>query len=175
MKSFQLIGALLLISASSASFASTGQITFTGNVLEDTCEASVNGGGTDAAINLPTVPSSVFRGVGSTSGEERFTITLNNCAAAVPHKIAFDSADINPATGDLQFDGGGVAMMGIGLQLTNESMEPIDLRTNSNNPSKTGEPGQPIEFVYHARYIQSSALVSAGTADTTLLYSIRYD
>lgn len=166
---------LLALVAGGAQAATGGQISFTGHVLEDTCDVSVNGGGADASINLPSISTSEFDTVGSTAGEQRFTITLNGCSVGQTYKVDFGSANINPGTGNLTFNGEALSMSGIELQIANEELEAIDLRTNDNNASKLLEEAGPLEFAYYARYVQTSELVSAGTADTALLYSIRYD
>ncbi|AMO74336.1 MULTISPECIES: fimbrial protein [Pseudomonas] len=176
MKSLTLPAAVLLaLAAGGAQAATGGQISFTGHVMEDTCEVSVNGGGADASINLPSISTSDFDTVGSTAGEQRFTIALNGCTVGQTYKVDFASANVNPTTGNLAFNGEAMSMSGIELQIANEELEAIDLRTNANNVSKPMDEAGPLEFAYYARYVQTSELVSPGTADTALLYSIRYD
>jgi major type 1 subunit fimbrin (pilin) len=59
--------------------ATTGTITFNGQVVTSSCTVKVNGNSEDASIILPTVSSQYLSQLGDTAGATRFTIGLSGC------------------------------------------------------------------------------------------------
>jgi len=83
--------------------ASTGTITFVGEVTDTTCDVSVDGGSSDSTVTLPTVSTSNLASVGDTAGRVEFDITLTNCSSAAQDAYAFFEAgeNVDSSTGRL--------------------------------------------------------------------------
>ncbi|VTM93058.1 major fimbrial protein StkA [Raoultella planticola] len=71
--------AALAISAFSVNAASTGTITFNGELTDSTCNVDVNGQGADATVVLPTVSVNQLTASGETTGRTSFNMNLANC------------------------------------------------------------------------------------------------
>lgn len=75
--------------AFSAGFSESGSITFTGEIVDNTCVLSEES--RDLTVELPVVTSSEFSGVGDYAGEKSFDILLNKCPKSVnTAKVSFD-------------------------------------------------------------------------------------
>lgn len=77
----KLVSTALLASLMSvgAYAASTGTITFTGELTDTTCEVDINGQGSDANIILPTVGVNELVQAGDITGRTSFNMNLSNC------------------------------------------------------------------------------------------------
>ena len=71
--------AALAISAFSVNAASTGTITFNGELTDSTCDVDINGQGADATVVLPTVSVNQLTASGDTTGRTSFNMNLSNC------------------------------------------------------------------------------------------------
>ncbi|EMT6576924.1 fimbrial protein [Providencia rettgeri] len=79
----KLISTALLASLMSAGTyaASTGTITFTGELTDTTCEVDINGNGSDATVTLPSEGIENLTTAGAVSGRTSFNMNLSKCAA----------------------------------------------------------------------------------------------
>ena len=74
--------AALAMTGMSAQAASTGTVTFNGELTDTTCDVDINGQGTDAAIALPVVSVNELTTAGNTTGRTSFVFNLTNCTVA---------------------------------------------------------------------------------------------
>lgn len=65
--------------STSAMAADTGTITFNGAITDSTCNVSIEGGGADATVTLPTVSASSLQTAGDDNGKTRFNMALSGC------------------------------------------------------------------------------------------------
>lgn len=91
--------------ALSATFADSGAITITGEIVDNTCILSDQS--RDLVVELPVVTSSEFSGIGDYAGDKSFEIILEKCPKAVnTAKVSFDgeradsSEDLFKANGE---------------------------------------------------------------------------
>ncbi|MEW2740623.1 fimbrial protein [Providencia sp. PROV130] len=77
----KLVSTALLASLMSvgAYAASTGTITFKGELTDTTCEVGINGQGSDATVTLPTEGVENLTAAGQVSGRTSFNMNLINC------------------------------------------------------------------------------------------------
>ena len=68
--------------ANMAMAATSGTITFTGQVVADTCDIFVNGG-PGTTVTLPTVQKNTLAVSGNREGQTDFTLNITGCGAAV--------------------------------------------------------------------------------------------
>ncbi|HDC4501962.1 TPA: type 1 fimbrial protein, partial [Enterobacter kobei] len=69
--------AVLAIASLSAQAASTGTITFNGELTDTTCEVDINGQGSDATVILPTVGVNELTASGDTTGRTTFNMNIS--------------------------------------------------------------------------------------------------
>ena len=73
------IFAVFALAAFSAQAASTGTITFNGELTDTTCEVDINGQGSDATVILPTVGVNQLTASGDTTGRTSFNMNISDC------------------------------------------------------------------------------------------------
>ncbi len=86
--------ALFTVVAFNAQAASTGTITFNGELTATTCDADVDGQGPDATIVLPTVGTNQLTAESQTAGRTGFNIGLSNCAE--PYRLLLHFLKLAP-------------------------------------------------------------------------------
>ncbi|STS63043.1 putative fimbriae; major subunit [Klebsiella aerogenes] len=106
---------------SAANAASTGTITFNGELTDTTCDVDVNGQGADATVTLPTVSINQLTKPGNTAGRTSFNMNLSNCVIGTVgghSKVAafFQPGDtVDLSTGRLKNVGGDATMVDLQL------------------------------------------------------------
>lgn len=161
------------ILSGSTAFAADGQVNITGNILSNSCSVSV--GDINKTVNLGSVASKQFTGVGSSSGPYPFNITLEDCgptASGVAVTFSGVANSVNNqllATDNISGAATGVAV-GI-LDYASEALIPI----NTASPIYTLTPNQTSAVLhFYARYTAVANLVTAGTANATATFQMNY-
>ncbi|EOC1345420.1 fimbrial protein [Cronobacter turicensis] len=168
--------AALACSSSLTWAASTGegQVNFTGEILDAACEV-VNSQSSPLAVDLGSVSKTAFTGVGSTTNITSFVLQLKNCpetikTAAIKFGGNADLDNVNV----LALTGGTGAASGVGIQLVDADGTPLNLYTASADYTlETGTATNSLEF--GARYIQTAAAVTAGTANGSSTFTVTYN
>lgn len=168
--------AALACSSSLTWAASTGegQVNFTGEILDAACEV-VNSQSSPLAVDLGSVSKTAFTGVGSTTNITSFVLQLKNCPETVKTAaIKFGgNADLDNVN-VLALTGGTGAASGVGIQLVDADGTPLSLYTASADYTlETGTATNSLEF--GARYIQTAAAVTAGTANGSSTFTVTYN
>lgn len=169
--------ALFSVAAMNAQAASTGTITFNGELTATTCDADVDGQGPDATIVLPTVGTNQLTAEGQTAGRTGFNIGLSNCAGTLQTASAFFEAGstVDLTTGHLKNVNGDAT--NVSLQLRDEAgSEAVIQAGNSNQTANTtyydissGSADLPYAVEYYA-----NGATTAGTVVSSVVYSIQY-
>ncbi|WP_336292098.1 fimbrial protein [Cronobacter dublinensis] len=166
-----------LAGCSSCTWAATtgqGQVNFTGEILSAACEV-VNSQSSPLQVDLGKIAKTAFTGVGSTTNTTSFVLQLKNCPETITKaSINFGGiADTNNAK-VLALTGGTGAASGVGIQLLDSSGSPLDLYTASADYAlETGTATNDLEF--GARYIQTTASITAGTANGSSTFTVSYN
>jgi major type 1 subunit fimbrin (pilin) len=147
----------LLVMNSATQAASTGTITFNGELTQNTCDVNVGGQGPDAVVVLPTVTTSVLQTPGQTTGRKDFSMVLSNCVGTLRTVAAFFQAGstVDTVTGRLKNTNGSGA--------TNVSLQLLDI-INGYKAIQAGNQNQ----------IANTSYVVATTGSANLLYSVQY-
>ncbi|HFI5640949.1 TPA: fimbrial protein [Raoultella planticola] len=149
-----------LISASSFA-ASTGTITFNGELTDTTCNVDVNGQGSDATVTLPTVSISELTTDKQVTGRTSFNMNLTDCVIGTTNGKSKVSAFFQPgSTVDLSTG----RLNNVGGSATNVQLQLLDA-TGSFNVINVGNTDQ----VSSTEYVD---IASDGTA--TLPYAVEY-
>jgi major type 1 subunit fimbrin (pilin) len=167
-----------LTAAGMANAASTGVITFNGELTASTCDVQVDGQTNDATVTLPTVGTNQLTAAGQTAGRTNFNMGLTNCAGTLQTASAFfeDGASVDPATGRLRNVSGTATQ--VGYQLRDDSSPTQDVIQVGNGSQvanatyvdvSTGSATLPYAVEYYA-----DGTTTAGTVISNVTYSLQY-
>lgn len=169
---FAALGAVSTVQA-----ASTGTITFNGELTANTCDAVVDNQEADATVTLPTVGTNQLDVKGKTAGQTGFNIALQNCAGTLNTASAFfeagptvdlpsghlkttgSAANVSLQLRDLSSATSAVIQAGNGNQTTNTTY--VDVSTGSAN------------LPYAVEYFADD-VTTAGSVVSSVVYSIQY-
>jgi major type 1 subunit fimbrin (pilin) len=162
-----------------ANAASTGTITFNGELTANTCDVKVNNQNVDGTVTLPTISANQLTLAGNTSGLTGFTVELENCSGA-----ALNGASVFfQAGGGVDQDSG--RLNNIGGTASNVQLQLRDGSSSSQAVIKAGDTSQVLDTTYvdisatHAilpylvEYYATDA-TTPGTVITSAVYSIQY-
>ncbi|UAN50829.1 type 1 fimbrial protein [Serratia sp. JSRIV002] len=159
--------------------ASTGTITFNGELTATTCDVVVDGQAADATVTLPTVGTNQLNAATKRAGDTGFVMALNNCAGTLQTAAAYFEAgsSVDLTTGRLK------NLNGTGA--TNVSLELLDANNSSPSVINVGNQiqkttagykdvsGGSANLSYIVRYY-AEAPTTAGLVDSNVVYSIQY-
>lgn len=161
-----------------AQSATTGTINFTGEITSSTCDVSINGGGTNGTVALPTVTRSQLSTTGETAGITSFTVDLNECEGVLKTASVFfeSGSSVDPITGRLKNIGGSAQQVSLQLRDLGSAARSVIEAGNQNQvqdttylPMDSGSANLPYAVEYY-----SEGSVSAGTVISNAVYSIQY-
>ncbi len=158
-----------------SAMASSGTISFNGEITSNTCNVSVDGGTASETVLLPTVSESALDAPGKFAGRTSFSIGLSGCTGSLQTASAFFEA--------------GAGVNGDGRLVNTGSATNVDLQlrdgSNANAVIKAGSASQitDTEYVtlasgaatlpYSAEYYATDA-AGAGTVVSSVTYNIQY-
>lgn len=180
MKKLAIVAALATVfgSMGMAQAASTGTITFNGELTGTTCDVSVDNQAADATITLPTVGTSQLAAAGATAGNTGFTMALSNCAGTLKTASAsFEpGSSVDLVTGRLKNMTGTATNVGLQLRDGSSASQAVIKAGNSNQVTNTsyvdistGSANLPYAVEYYA-----DGATTAGTVVSNVVYSIQY-
>ena len=147
-----------------AQAANTGTITFEGKIIDQTCDASVDGKGASATVKLGGAPMSSLNANGKTAGYTPFTISLTNCKAqaanwGVTAYFPDNATNIDSSKQILKNQATDTPASNVGLELL-----------QNVNGTKTVVPlGKAVTDTNYKFFTQDKAATSA-----TLTYGVQY-
>lgn len=157
LKTTYAASALMLIAiGANVHAASTGTITFNGELTATTCDVPVNGSGPSATVGLPTLSVADLATPGVPGGTTKFTMALSNCAGTLTTASAFFEAGptVDLVSGRLNNTG----------TAGNVQLQLLDGSSSTLAPINVGDSAQVDDTIYRD--------VSGGTA--TLPYAVQY-
>lgn len=178
MKKIKLLSALItagiMVMSHNAS-AADGTITFSGQIVGQTC--TINGNGTNSSsftVTLPTVSTSSLASAGQTAGRTAFKLDLTNCAAS-PAKV---HAYFEPGpTTDLQtglISGTGVSNLELGLLNSDFSQIKAGFADSSQNSQQVTISSGSATLQYFVQYVAVGGAVGTGPVSTSVMYTLAY-
>ncbi|HBP1852408.1 TPA: fimbrial protein [Pseudomonas aeruginosa] len=160
----------------STAMAAEGTINFNGELKAETCQVSVNGGGT-STVTLPTLSTSELDESGKVAGLTSFNINLSNCSAALKTAAAFFQAGgaVDPSNGTLKNSG---SAANVRLQLVDAtSGKPIKAGSSEQLVSTSriaiNENSLSADLPYAVQYFAEAA-TGPGTVISSVTYNIDY-
>ncbi|ELY3544905.1 type 1 fimbrial protein [Cronobacter turicensis] len=168
--------------AATAQAASTGTITFEGELTATSCDVTVDGQGSDATVTLPTLGINQLEAAGKTAGRTNFLMELANCEGTLKTVAAYfeAGASVDPVTGRLKNATGTDNAKNVSLQLRDGS-------STSYAVIKAGSASQATDTTYIAydatdgsatlpyavEYYAEDA-TTAGKVNSSVVYSLMY-
>ncbi|WP_196062278.1 MULTISPECIES: fimbrial protein [unclassified Serratia (in: enterobacteria)] len=163
-----------------AQAASTGTITFNGELTANTCDVVVDGQQADATVILPTVSTSQLQAATRTAGDTGFVMALSNCAGTLETASAFfqAGASVDAVTGRLLNTAGGAGATNVSLQLLDASSPTQAVIKAGSQDQVTAMTYQDVTggsatLPYIVRYYAEDA-TTAGKVVSSVVYSIQY-
>ncbi len=164
--------------ASQAARAVDGTITFTGKVVANTCQFSVNNGPASNTVVLPVVFTSSLTAAGNVAGTTPFTISATKCDTNLTSVQAYftSTANIDGTTGNLKNTGGTAGNVQVQL-LNGTTNVPMPLNaasaTAQNSPVGSVSSGGTVTMSYKAQYY-ATGTATPGPVSTSVDYTINY-
>lgn len=169
--------------------AADGTVHFRGEVIDSTCE--VTSDTADQTVNIGRVSKTTFAGLDSTASVKDFHIKLDKCPDTYTQAaVRFDGTEdkdtigkgylsigtpVNGETGtDGEFTGDGTAIAAKGVaikifNLSDDSAIPL-----YNNSLYTAISAGKADMGFKAKYVQTLATVTPGTANADSQFTIEY-
>lgn len=179
MKKLALVASLAVVlgSVSLAQAASTGTITFNGELTANTCDVQVDGQTADALVILPTIETAQLQAQNLTAGRTAFNMALSNCIGTLTTASTFFEAGttVDLVTGHLNNSG---TATNVSLQLRDGSSasqavikagDTSQVNGNTYVDVTTGTANLPYAVEYYA-----NGPTTAGTVISSVVYSIQY-
>ncbi|WP_434638741.1 fimbrial protein [Klebsiella sp. I138] len=174
--------AVFAIAAFSAHAASTGTITFNGELTDTTCQVDINGQGSDATVVLPTVGVNQLTASGDTTGRTSFNMNISDCVIGTEGGHSKVSAFFQPgntvdlSTGRLKNTGGSATNVDLRLLDASNNYAPINVG-NTDQVNDTayvdinadGTANVPYAVEYYA-----NAQTTPGTVISSVVYNLQY-
>lgn len=180
MKKLVIVSTLAAVfgSVNLAQAASTGTITFNGELTATTCEVMVDGQKADALVTLPTIGTNQLKEAGNTAGQTGFNMALSNCAGTLKTASAYfeSGSSVDLVTGRLKNMTGSATNVSLQLRDASSASQNIIMAGNSNQTEDTtyismasGSANLPYSVEYYAE-----GETEAGTVASNVIYSIQY-
>ena len=120
-------------------------------------------------VTLPTVTTSAFGGVGSTSGKTPFQIQLSCPAGTAVASITMHTSNPDSHTGVVAPSGAGYAA-GIGVRILDNNSNPMQFE----NQTVVTPPNATTSIPYFAQYFQTAPTVTGGAVKATVTFDLFY-
>jgi major type 1 subunit fimbrin (pilin) len=164
----KLFVAMLLSTASAGALAYDAQVSFDGEVLDQTC--TINGAASGASINvvLDTIGVNALANAGDWAGNKKFTIALTNCSGATTTVKWEQMVNVDSITGALKNTvvGGTNAL----IRVLNDDLSPVDMAADTGRTIT----GAAADLDYYAQYYASVVPVTAGQISTFGYVTLTY-
>jgi major type 1 subunit fimbrin (pilin) len=179
-----LLSTALVATMAAVGFAPTAQavdgtINITGKVVPQTCKVGGSAFGTPVTktVTLPQVLASDLAAAGDTSQKTTFTLAISGCDTALGSvQTYFSGTNIDASTGNLKLTSSSPAT-NVQIQLLNDSDTPMPL----NGADATAQKSQVVALSsgaatmsYSAQYVAVGGAAGAGSADTSVEFTVNY-
>lgn len=171
--------ALMSVAAVQNAQASDGVINFAGELVDQTCTVTIDGGPSPQTKNLPKVSINQLTAAGQVAGATSFLIGLTGCAATPSSVTAFFEAGgtIDALTGRMRNTAvGGATNVELQLLDGGPGASPIligsDTQTTSNT-RYTIDAGGGVTMPYAVEYY-ATGITTPGIVESQVTFSIDY-
>ncbi|RDK08755.1 type 1 fimbrial protein [Cupriavidus lacunae] len=130
----------------------------------------------DVTVNMGTHRRDEFSGIGTFTSPIGFNIALNNCPAgmnSVSYRVDAVTTIVNASNSVVALDGSSTAA-GVGVQLLDDTGSVFPLGTAKTMSGYSTGTGGSYAIPLKARYYQTGATVTAGTANSAMTFTMTY-
>ncbi|MDM1019188.1 fimbrial protein [Acinetobacter sp. VNK23] len=177
MKIKHLALAFVAMGAANMAMAASGTITFTGQVVQDTCTVAVNGSG--ANVVLPTVQASAFSTAGTTAGNTPFTVNVTGCGSAVDTrgiKLTLSSTDFDATNNNLlENTATSGAATNVGIQIDETAVGDIAFAGAPYDTATIAMSSGAGSVALEARYMSTDTTVTPGAVMAAMTWNVVYN
>lgn len=174
--------AALAISGFTVNAASTGTITFNGELTDTTCEVDINGQGSDATVILPTVGVNQLTASGETTGRTSFNMNISDCVIGTEGNHAkvstfFQAGNtVDLSTGRLKNVGGTATNVDLRLLDASNSFAPINVGNTDqvNSTAYVDIQADGTAYLPYAVEYYANAQTTPGTVTSSVVYNLQY-
>lgn len=172
MKHLPLLFVIPLLLTSGVVFSHDGTVNIDGSIQGNTCEVSPDSKNQD--VDMGVVNARNFKATGSVSAAVKFTIGLENCAAAASAAtFTFTGSADSSNTSLLQLTPGTGSATGLGLAILDDSRALIPLGSASKAyPIQSGAPS--VVMTFYAQYQSTTATITPGDANASATFTLSY-
>ncbi|MBA7935130.1 MAG: fimbrial protein [Klebsiella huaxiensis] len=176
------IFAVFALAAFSTQAASTGTITFNGELTDTTCEVDINGQGSDATVILPTVGVNQLTASGDTTGRTSFNMNISDCVIGTEGGHSKVAAFFQPgntvdlSTGHLKNVGGSATNVDLRLLDASNSYAPINVGNTDqvNGMAYVDINADGTALLPYAVEYFANAQTTPGTVTSSVVYNLQY-
>ncbi|MBS0848170.1 fimbrial protein [Citrobacter sp. JGM124] len=172
--SLSFIGACLCLATTLAHAADSSTIKVTGRVLDFGC--AISSESAEFTVDLLKHSSKQFPDAGSTSEAVPFRIILEDCAEGTTEvKVSFSGSQDSSNTALLKLDGGSNAAEGLGVEILDNSKQPVPINapTASLNWIKLA-PEEIITLPFYARLMATQSPVHPGQIHASATFILEF-
>ncbi|HDR2891983.1 TPA: fimbrial protein [Enterobacter asburiae] len=168
--------------------AADGVVHFRGEIVDSTCEVTPDT--QEQNVDLGKVNKTAFTGVSSEASSKDFTISLQNCPDTYTKAaIRFDGTEDSNSAGDLAIGNpmetgtpgdytgdqpSAIAATGVAIRIHNKSDNSIVKLYNDSVWTDIDPASHGADLKFIARYIQTTAQVTAGTGNADSQFTVEY-
>lgn len=158
--------------------ASDGVINFAGELVDQTCTITIDGGPSPQTKNLPIVSTSLLTAPGQVAGATSFLIGLTGCAATPSSVTTFYEAGgaVDPITGRMRNTASGANNVELQLLDGGPAASPIligsDTQTTTNTRYTIDASGG-VTMPYAVQYY-ATGVTTPGIVESQVTFSIDY-
>ncbi|GAA5127423.1 fimbrial protein [Alloalcanivorax gelatiniphagus] len=180
MFTFRSMAAAALLCAAGSAMAADGTITFTGKIIDQTCNITTPGGA-DFTVTLPTVAAATLASAGDVAGRTPFSINLSDCAEGDVATYFEPGPSVDFETGRLvnQAAGNTVAT-NVQIQLLGENNQFVPILAAGGDGAQQNSQwvtvpagGGGADLHYYAEYY-ATGQSGAGDVSSNVQYTIIY-
>ncbi|WP_089084553.1 fimbrial protein [Aquitalea magnusonii] len=160
----------------SQAHAYDGSISFTGNISTATCTISVEGGGNNGAITLPSISTKALAAALATAGATPFSIALSGCTGSATQAAVWFENDSNVNAAGRLINSGTAGNVDVAIYNASSSTHiPIGQTSTTFGSSGTAFPinNGSATLNYMARYY-ATGIATAGTVTANVNYTVQY-
>lgn len=163
----------------SSAMAQDGKVNFTGKIIEAGCQVD-SSVANPQTVKLGEVARTAFAGAGDTAATTEFTLVLSGCPAELlgkPVSVKYDGTPDTINNDYLQLTGYGTTGIaeGVAIQLLNADASELPLGSASKAVTISSSAGEKTNLDFFARYVATEDNVKAGTADSSVNFTLTYN
>jgi len=165
------VAATIFSGMSSLSYASDGNLNFTGEITNNPCTV-VGDSGANVNVMLGKVSQTSFANAGDEAAATSFALKLTNCSNVTSAQVSFDGASDAVNKSLIKLSAGADAATGVGIGIYEANGSTLIPLFSKSKEVAVKEGAAQFDFV--AKYVATSKDVKAGSANGSATFTVAY-